>query len=71
MRQFATLLQTEYALQEFLSFLHVLRGELQIIAQGIFHSSISVKYNTVVLTACHLLSAKRYLLNGTRSMDNI
>ncbi|KAF1791771.1 Arf3-interacting protein 1, N-terminal domain [Phytophthora cactorum] len=36
-------------LQEFLSFLPVLRGGLQTIAQGIFHPSISVKHNTVVL----------------------
>ncbi|GMF16949.1 unnamed protein product [Phytophthora lilii] len=46
---FATLLNTEFELQEFLSFLPVLRGGLQTIAQGIFHPSISVKYNTVVL----------------------
>ncbi|KAG7399228.1 hypothetical protein PHYBOEH_009394 [Phytophthora boehmeriae] len=46
---FATLLQTEVELQEFLSFLPVLRGGLQTIAQGIFHPSISVKHNTVVL----------------------
>ncbi|KAG6598110.1 Arf3-interacting protein 1, N-terminal domain [Phytophthora cinnamomi] len=46
---FATLLNTELELQEFLSFLPVLRGGLQTIAQGIFHPSISVKHNTVVL----------------------
>ncbi|CAI5733157.1 unnamed protein product [Peronospora destructor] len=46
---FATLLNTEVELQEFLSFLPVLRGGLQTIAQGIFHPSISVKHNTVVL----------------------
>ncbi|CAI5727781.1 unnamed protein product [Peronospora effusa] len=46
---FATLLNTEVELQEFLSFLPVLRGGLQTIAQGFFHPSISVKHNTVVL----------------------
>ncbi|KAL4108551.1 hypothetical protein PRIC1_000266 [Phytophthora ramorum] len=46
---FATLLHTELELQEFLSFLPVLRGGLQTIAQGIFHPSIGVKHNTVVL----------------------
>ena len=46
---FAALLNTEVELQEFLSFLPVLRGGLQTIAQGIFHPSISVKHNTVVL----------------------
>ena len=46
---FATLLNTELELQEFLSYLPVLRGGLQTITQGIFHPSISVKYNTVVL----------------------
>ncbi|CAH0483112.1 unnamed protein product [Peronospora belbahrii] len=46
---FAALLNTELELQEFLSHLPMLRGGLQTIAQGIFHSSISVKYNTVVL----------------------
>ncbi|KAF1772230.1 Arf3-interacting protein 1, N-terminal domain [Phytophthora cactorum] len=38
---FATLLNTELELQEFLSFLPVLRGGLQTIAQGIFHPSIT------------------------------
>lgn len=46
---FATLLNTELELQEFLSFLPVLHGGLQTIAQGIFHPSIGVKHNTVVL----------------------
>jgi hypothetical protein len=46
---FAALLNTELELQEFLSFLPVLRGGLQTIAQGIFHPSIGVKHNTVVL----------------------
>ncbi|KAE9032695.1 hypothetical protein PR003_g10977 [Phytophthora rubi] len=46
---FATLLNTEPELQEFLSYLPVLRGGLQTIAQGIFHPSIGVKHNTVVL----------------------
>ncbi|CAI5727730.1 unnamed protein product [Hyaloperonospora brassicae] len=46
---FVALLETELELQEFLSFLPVLRGGLQTVAQGIFHPSISVKYNTVVL----------------------
>ncbi|KAE9008972.1 hypothetical protein PF010_g11144 [Phytophthora fragariae] len=46
---FATLLNTEPELQEFLSYLLVLRGGLQTIAQGIFYPSIGVKHNTVVL----------------------
>ena len=46
---FVALLNTELELREFLSFLPVLRGGLRTVAQGIFHSSISVKYNTVVL----------------------
>lgn len=46
---FAALLNTEFELQEFLSFLPALRGGLQTIAQGVFHPSISVKHNTVIL----------------------
>lgn len=46
---FVTLLHSEQELQEFLSHLPVLRGGLQTIAQGIFHPSIGVKYNTVIL----------------------
>ncbi|CCI44508.1 unnamed protein product [Albugo candida] len=46
---FVSLLQTEQDLQEFLSHLPFLRGGLESIAQGLFHSSISVKYNTIVL----------------------
>ncbi|TDH72573.1 hypothetical protein CCR75_006109 [Bremia lactucae] len=46
---FATLLNTELELQEFLSFLPAIRGGVQTIAQGIFHPSISVKHNTVAL----------------------
>ncbi|DBA03863.1 TPA: hypothetical protein N0F65_004553 [Lagenidium giganteum] len=46
---FISLLHTEEELQEFLSFLPLLRGGLQTVAQGIFHPSISVKYNTVIL----------------------
>lgn len=46
---FVALLHTEEELQEFLSYLPLLRGGLHTIAQGIFHPSISVKHNTVLL----------------------
>lgn len=46
---FASLLRDEAELQEFLSYLPLLRGGLHTVAQGIFHPSISVKYNTVLL----------------------
>jgi hypothetical protein len=46
---FVALLHTEDELQEFLSYLPSTRGGLQAVAQGIYHPSMSVKYNTVIL----------------------
>jgi hypothetical protein len=45
----ASLLQTEDELLEFLSYLPSSRGGLQAVAQGVYHSSMSVKHNTVIL----------------------
>lgn len=77
---FVQLLHTEEELQEFLSYLPLLRGGLQSIAQGIFHSSISVKYNTVILlkrlekfpstaSSLHLLNA--FIMMSYQRMHNI
>ncbi|TYZ57965.1 hypothetical protein PybrP1_008420 [[Pythium] brassicae (nom. inval.)] len=48
-QDFVSLLHAEEELQEFLSYLPLLRGGLHTVAQGIFYPSISVKYNTVLL----------------------
>ncbi|OQR93708.1 hypothetical protein ACHHYP_02341 [Achlya hypogyna] len=46
---FVSLLNTEAELKELLSYLPRSRGGLHVVAAGLFHSSISVKYNTIVL----------------------
>ncbi|OQS07237.1 hypothetical protein THRCLA_00757 [Thraustotheca clavata] len=46
---FVSLLNTEDELKELLSYLPRSKGGLHIIAQGLFHPSISVKYNTIIL----------------------
>jgi hypothetical protein len=46
---FEKLLKTEEELKEFLSHLPLLRGGLQNVAQGVLHSSMGVKHNTVTL----------------------
>ncbi|RHY34237.1 hypothetical protein DYB32_005453 [Aphanomyces invadans] len=46
---FVTLLNTEDEFKELLSYIPRSKGGLHVVAQGLFHRSISVKYNTIVL----------------------
>ncbi|KAJ0407542.1 hypothetical protein P43SY_006860 [Pythium insidiosum] len=79
---FAERLQTEQELLEFLSYLPMLRGGLQAVAQGIYHSSMSVnvKYNTVILlqrleshpsTASSLQQLNAFVLMTYQRLHNI
>lgn len=79
-QDFVSLLHSEEELQEFLSYLPLLRGGLHTIAQGIFHPSISVKYNTVILlkrlegfpsTASSLRLLNAFLLMSYQRIHNI